>query len=51
MSNETKTNYTDNMSKPLFTGDVFRDTSVSEAEKVAEASKAIFEHVNKKLHS
>lgn len=51
MSNERKTNYTDNMSTPLFTGNVFRDTSVSEAEKAAEASKAIFEYVNKKLHA
>lgn len=51
MSNETKTNYTDNMSKPLFTGNVFRDTSVSESEKAAEASKAIFEYAKKKLHT
>lgn len=51
MGNETKTNQIDNMNKPLFTGDALRDMNVSEAEKAAEASEAIFEYVNKKLHS
>jgi len=33
---------------PLFTGDYRRDTAVSELEKAAEASLAIFEHIKAK---
>ena len=43
MANEKKnttTNECDSTSKPLFTGDYIRDTSVSEGEKMAEASQA-----------
>ena len=45
MANEKNTKKTegqDNIEKPLFTGDYLRDTAVTEFEKVAEASNAIF---------
>ena len=51
MANEKKnttTNECDSTSKPLFTGDYIRDTSVSEGEKMAEASQAIFNAIMKK---
>ena len=49
MANEKKKNQTDNMNKPLFTGDAMRDMNVSEGEKAAEASKALFHDVKEKL--
>ena len=52
MANEKKnttTNECDSTSKPLFTGDYIRDTSVSEGEKMAEASQAIFNAIVKKI--
>ena len=45
----TTINECDSTSKPLFTGDYIRDTSVSEGEKMAEASQAIFNAVVKKI--
>ena len=51
MANEKKnttTNECDATSKPLFTGDYMHDTSVSEMEKIAEASNAIFNAIVKK---
>ena len=52
MANEKKstttTNECDTISKPLFTGDYIHDTSVSEGEKIAEASQAIFNAIMKK---
>ena len=52
MANEKKnttTNECGSTSKPLFTGDYIRDTSVSEGEKMAEASQAIFNAIVKKI--
>ena len=49
MANEKKTNQPDNMDKPLFTGDALRDMNVSEGEKAAEASEAIFNAVKDKV--
>ena len=52
MANEKKnttTNECDSTSKPLFTDDYIRDTSVSEGEKMAEASNAIFNAIVKKI--
>jgi len=49
MANEKKTNKTDNMDKPLFTGDALRDMNVSEGEKAVEASEAIFNAVKDKV--
>jgi len=49
MANEKKTNQTDNMDKPLFTGDALRDMNVSEGEKAVEASEAIFNAVKDKV--
>ena len=40
--NERKNTENDSSRKPLFTGDYIHDMSVSEAEKAAEASNAIF---------
>ena len=40
----------DNIVKPLFTGDYLRDTSVTELEKAAEASNAIFAAIKGKLN-
>ena len=40
----------DNIEKPLFTGDYWRDTTVTEFEKAAEASNAIFNAIKGKLH-
>ena len=39
---------TDSKETPLFTGDYIHDTSVSEGEKIAEASQAIFNAIVKK---
>ena len=41
-------NQIDSKDQPLFTGDYMRDSSVSEYEKVAEASQAIFNAIIKK---
>ena len=52
MANEKNTNKTegqDNILKPLFTGDHLRDTAVTEFEKAAEASNAIFNAMKGKL--
>ena len=52
MANEKNTKKTegqDNIEKPLFTGDYCRDTAVTEFEKSAEASKAIFNAIKDKL--
>ena len=49
MENEKKKNQTDNMNKPLFTCDAMRDMNVSEGEKAAEASEAIFDAVKDKV--
>ena len=52
MANEKKNttaNESDSTSKPLFTGDYIRDTSVSEGEKMAEVSQAIFNAIVKKI--
>jgi len=49
MEKKKKTNQTDNMNKPLFTGDALRDMNVSEGEKAAEASEAIFDAVKDKV--
>ena len=52
MANEKNTNKTegqDNIVKPLFTGDYCRDTAVTEFEKAAEASNAIFNAIKDKL--
>ena len=52
MANEKNTKKTDgqgNIEKPLFTGDHLRDTAVTEFEKAAEASKAIFNAIKDKL--
>ena len=51
-ANEKNTNKTegqDNIVKPLFTGDYCRDTAVTEFEKAAEASNAIFNAIKDKL--
>ena len=51
MANEKKnttTNECDSTSKPLFTGDYMYDSSVTEGEKMAEASNAIFNSIVKK---
>ena len=44
----TTINECDTTSKPLFTGDYIHDASVSEGEKIAEASQAIFNAIVKK---
>ena len=52
MANEKNTKKTegqDNIEKPLFTGDYCRDTAVTEFEKAAEASNAIFNAMKDKL--
>jgi len=52
MANEKNTNKTegqDNIEKPLFTGYYLRDTTVTEFEKAAEASNAIFNAIKDKL--
>ena len=52
MANEKNTKKTegqDNIVKPLFTGDHLRDTAVTEFEKAAEASNAIFNAIKDKL--
>ena len=52
MANEKNTKKTegqDNIEKPLFTGDYLRDTTVTEFEKAAEASNAIFYSIKNKL--
>ena len=52
MANEKNTKKTegqDNIEKPLFTGDYCRDTAVTEFEKSAEASNAIFNAMKGKL--
>ena len=52
MANEKNTKKTegqDNIEKPLFTGDYWRDTAVTEFEKAAEASNAIFNAIKNKL--
>ena len=41
-------NQIDSKNEPLFTGDYMRDSSVSEYEKIAEASQAIFNAIIKK---
>ena len=41
-------NQIDSKNEPLFTGDYMRDSSVSEYEKVAEASQVIFNAIIKK---
>ena len=53
MANEKNTKKTegqDNIEKPLFTGDYYRDTAVTEFEKAAEASNAIFNAIKGKLN-
>ena len=40
----------DNIQKPLFTGDYLHDTVVTEFEKAAEASNAIFNAIKGKLN-
>ena len=53
MANEKNTKKTegqDNIEKPLFTGDYLRDTTVTEFEKAAEASNAIFNAIKGKLN-
>ena len=53
MANEKNTNKTegqDNILKPLFTGDHLRDTAVTEFEKAAEASNAIFNAMKGKFN-
>ena len=53
MANEKNTKKTegqDNIKKPLFTGDHLRDTAVTEFEKAAEASNAIFNAIKDKLN-
>ena len=53
MANEKNTNKTegqDNIEKPLFTGDYLRDTAVTEFEKAAEASNAIFNAMKGKFN-
>ena len=47
--NTKKTEGKDNTPKPLFTGDYLRDTAVTELEKAAEASNAIFNAMKGKL--
>ena len=47
--NTKKTERQDNIEKPLFTGDYCRDTAVTEFEKAAEASNAIFNAIKDKL--
>ena len=47
--NTKKTDGKDNTPKPLFTGDYLRDTAVTELEKAAEASNAIFNAIKDKL--
>ena len=52
MANEKNTKKTedqDNIIKPLFTGDHLRDTTVTEFEKAAEASNAIFDAIKDTL--
>ena len=46
----TKKQCQNNIEKPLFTGDYLRDTSVTELEKAAEASNAIFNAIKGKLN-
>lgn len=41
-------NECDSTSKPLFTGDYMRDSSVTEYEKATEASNAIFNAIMRK---
>lgn len=48
--NAKKTEYQDNIEKPLFTGDYWRDTAVTELEKAAEASNAIFNAIKGELN-
>ena len=53
MANEKNTKKAegqDNTPKPLFTGDYLRDTAVTEFEKAAEASNAIFNAIKGKLN-
>ena len=53
MANEKNTKKTegqDNIEKPLFTGDYLRDTAVTEFEKEAEASNAIFNDMKGKFN-
>ena len=52
MANEKNTKNTegqDNTQKPLFTGNYLRDMNVSEGEKAAEASVAIFDKIMEKI--
>ena len=52
MANEKYTKKTEgqnNIEKPLFTGDYLHDTTVTEFEKAAEASNAIFNAIKGKL--
>ena len=48
--NTKKTDGKDNTPKPLFTGDYLRDTAVTEFEKAAEASNAIFNAMKGKFN-
>ena len=48
--NTKKTDGQDNIVKPLFTGDHLRDTVVTEFEKAAEASNAIFNAIKGKFN-
>jgi len=48
--NKKKTEGQDNIVKPLFAGDYLRDTAVTEFEKAAEASNAIFNAIKGKLN-
>ena len=53
MANEKNTKKAegqDNSEKPLFTGDYCRDTAVTEFEKAAEASNAVFNAIKGKLN-
>jgi len=48
--NTKKAEDQDNIEKPLFTGNYCRDTAVTEFEKAAEASNAIFNAIKGKLN-
>ena len=53
MANEMNTRKTEeqgNIEKPLFTGEYLRDTTVTELERAAEASNAIFNAMKGKLN-
>ena len=49
-NNRKKSEGRDNIEKPLFTGDYLCDTAVTEFEKAAEASNAIFNAIKGKFN-